>query len=77
MQGDSHGFSPTTEVELDDTSPTLRYLKSASDAHGQKRIKIEVSDSDVPDQKHTKTKSSDSTAPKYTKIESSDSDEPD
>jgi hypothetical protein len=47
--------------------------------HGPKQIKIEVSDSDVPDQKYTKTESSDSTAPdpKYIKIESSDSDEPD
>jgi hypothetical protein len=74
----SHGFSPTTEVELDDASPALRYLKSASDAHGPKQIKIEVSDSDVPDQKHTQTENSDSDEPdqKYIKIESSDSDAP-
>jgi hypothetical protein len=60
-------------VELDDASPALRYLKSASDAHGPKQIKIEVSDSDVPHQKYAKTESSDSTAPdpKYIKIESS------
>jgi hypothetical protein len=31
LSGGSYGFSPTTEVELDDASPALRYLKSASD----------------------------------------------
>ena len=46
--------------------------------HGPKQIKIEVSDSDVPDQKYTKTESSDSDEPdqKYINIESSDSDAP-
>jgi hypothetical protein len=78
FKGGSHGCSPTTEVELDDASPALRYLKSASDAHGPKQIKIEVSDSDAPDQKHTQTENSDSDEPdqKYIKIESSDSDAP-
>ena len=46
--------------------------------YGPKQIKIEVPDSDVPDQKHTQTENSDSDVPdqKYIKIESSDSDAP-